>query len=306
MKLREYYYVIAIAEQKNITKAAEILYISQPALSRFLYSLEDELGTPLFKRVNKELIPTYAGEKFIEAGRQMISIQNKLQNSINQISQEKTGRINLSITSNHALYLLPAILPHFHKIYPDFYLNVNECSISDLENNIRNGSSDLGIYAAQNANPEFESISLTTEEVVLCLPASSPYLQYTVNKEGFKHPWIDLNYLKNETFYVNDPTRFTLGRFSQLLFNEYGFTPTFSMFRNLETCLSLASRGTGIAFCFDISEKYFTNYPTPPVYLSVGTIPHTVDLRLIYRRGYSLSPIEEHFIQILKKELASS
>ena len=62
MDFRDYTYVQGIAQWGNISKAAEALYISQPSLSKFLQKLEDQVGTPLFKRVNKRMIPTYAGE----------------------------------------------------------------------------------------------------------------------------------------------------------------------------------------------------------------------------------------------------
>ena len=62
MDFREISYIAAIAKHQNITKAAEALYISQPALSKFLMSLEDELGLKLFDRVERKYIPTYTGK----------------------------------------------------------------------------------------------------------------------------------------------------------------------------------------------------------------------------------------------------
>ena len=63
MDFRDYTYVQMIAQYKTISRAADALYISQPSLSKFLQKLEEELGTPLFKRVNKQMYPTYAGER---------------------------------------------------------------------------------------------------------------------------------------------------------------------------------------------------------------------------------------------------
>lgn len=68
MDFRDYTYVQMIAQYKTISRAADALYISQPSLSKFLQKLEEELGTPLFKRVNKQMYPTYAGERFLETG----------------------------------------------------------------------------------------------------------------------------------------------------------------------------------------------------------------------------------------------
>lgn len=304
MRLREYSYVLAIAEQKSITRAAEYLHISQPALSRFLFSLEEEIGTPLFVRIDKQLVPSLAGEKFIEAANEMINLQNKMFNSINRIVHQQTGRINLSITSNRALYLLPAIYARFHEMYPDFYLNVKERGILEIENSLLSGASDIGLFMVQTRNQELNYIPLSREEVVLCISAHSPLLKYAVKREN-KRPWIDINYLKDETFFILDPQVFAAGRIAQNIFSENKMFPRYTELRNLDTCLALAARGNGMALCFDISEKYFVNYIDKPVYLSVGKHPYTLECCIVYRKGFQLSPVEKDFIQLFIDELES-
>lgn len=66
MDFRDLTYLLAIARQQNITRAAESLYLSQPTLSKFLKGLEGELGLPLFERLGNKYIPTYAGEQYIK------------------------------------------------------------------------------------------------------------------------------------------------------------------------------------------------------------------------------------------------
>ena len=77
MEHREMEYVIVIAQEKNLSKAAERLFISQPALSRFLTKLENELGTPLFERKNRQYLPTYAGELYLDTARQILRLQQQ-------------------------------------------------------------------------------------------------------------------------------------------------------------------------------------------------------------------------------------
>ncbi|UQT40676.1 LysR family transcriptional regulator [Acidaminococcus intestini] len=69
MDFRDLTYLLAIARQQNITRAAESLYLSQPTLSKFLKGLEGELGLPLFERLGNKYIPTYAGEQYIKKPR---------------------------------------------------------------------------------------------------------------------------------------------------------------------------------------------------------------------------------------------
>ena len=65
-------YIIAIAEEKNMTRAAQRLYVSQSSLSHYLAKLEQELGTALFFRGKNELIPTPAGEMYLDAARRVV------------------------------------------------------------------------------------------------------------------------------------------------------------------------------------------------------------------------------------------
>lgn len=66
MDRRELEYIIVIAQEKNLSKAAERLYVSQPALSRFLLKLETQAGLPLFERKRRQLVPTLAGELYLD------------------------------------------------------------------------------------------------------------------------------------------------------------------------------------------------------------------------------------------------
>ena len=79
-------YVLTIARKKNMTKAAEELYVSQSSLSQYLSRLEQEIGVPLFIRAKGELLLTPAGELYVEAARKVIQIQKDLYHNIKAIS----------------------------------------------------------------------------------------------------------------------------------------------------------------------------------------------------------------------------
>ena len=72
MDFRELQYIIAIAEQENISKAADQLYIAQPTLSRFLQTHEKLVGAKIFQRINGKLKPTYFGERYLDYARRCV------------------------------------------------------------------------------------------------------------------------------------------------------------------------------------------------------------------------------------------
>ena len=102
-------YIIAIAKKRNMTKAAEELYVSQSSLSQYLTKLEQEVGTPLFYRAKGELTLTPAGELYVKAAEQVIHIQKDLYKEISGLDQK--GHITVGVTSQFALSMLSAIIP---------------------------------------------------------------------------------------------------------------------------------------------------------------------------------------------------
>lgn len=120
MDHREMEYVIVIAQEKNLSKAAERLFISQPALSRFLGKLENELGTPLFERKNRQYIPTMAGELYLDTARKILRLQQQFDAELKSLIQTSRGVISMGITPGRGHTLLPHVLPAFREYFPDY------------------------------------------------------------------------------------------------------------------------------------------------------------------------------------------
>lgn len=110
MNLRELEYLTAIAKHGNISRAAEALYISQPTLSTFLHKLEKNVGTPLFERIGKGLVPTYAGTLYLGFAQEVLYREQQLQNDLYAASLEQLGRLRVGMHKKRTLYLVPAVL----------------------------------------------------------------------------------------------------------------------------------------------------------------------------------------------------
>ena len=91
MDFRDLTYLLAIARQQNITRAAESLYLSQPTLSKFLKGLEGELGLPLFERLGNKYIPTYAGEQYIKKAKESLALKKELDQQMGDIIKNNEG-----------------------------------------------------------------------------------------------------------------------------------------------------------------------------------------------------------------------
>ena len=126
MDFKQMNYILAIAKEQNITHAAEKLYITRAALNYSLLNLEKELGFPLFNRFSHKMLPTYAGELYIQKAQQILNTCNELDHIMHDIANSAYGRINLGITVGGGQKILMEIFSQFQEKYPNHSLNLIE------------------------------------------------------------------------------------------------------------------------------------------------------------------------------------
>lgn len=169
-------YIVALAKRKNMTKAAEELYISQSSLSQYLSKLEQELGTPLFIRSKGEMNLTPAGQLYIDAAQNIIEIKKELYNNIHNMGNSK--RLTVGVTSQFGFNILTNIITQFKKQFPNVTLEITENNPQSLTNQILHEETiDFGIMALNTVSP-FHSDQieiLRKEEIYLAIPANHPY-----------------------------------------------------------------------------------------------------------------------------------
>ena len=111
MNTRHAQYMLTILKEGSITAAARKLYVSQPSLSQTVRLVENSLGTPIFNRTTDPITLTYAGEKYMEAARQILTIHSNLEKEISEITHEDHGTIRLGIPVQRAMEVLPSASP---------------------------------------------------------------------------------------------------------------------------------------------------------------------------------------------------
>ena len=111
-------YVIAVAECRSISQAAEMLYISQPSLSRYLSNLENELGVNLFVRTLNGTELTEAGKIYLEYAKEIKLLRSTMDSKIRALKREKKNRIRVGMTLNAASLMAFNITQEVKKKYP--------------------------------------------------------------------------------------------------------------------------------------------------------------------------------------------
>lgn len=126
MELRQLYYALKVAEERNFSRAAEKLHIAQPSLSQQILKLEKELDVSLFDRTTNSVELTYAGERFTEAAGRILDLTEQLKNEMRDISDVKKGKLVIGSMPMTGAHLLPIILPAFQAKYPGIEIHLVE------------------------------------------------------------------------------------------------------------------------------------------------------------------------------------
>lgn len=195
MNIKHAQYMLTVLQEGSITAAARKLYISQPSLSQMIKLVENNLGTPIFNRSTDPITLTYAGEKYIEAARQILTINNNLQKEINEINHEDHGTFKLGIPVQRAMQVLPYILPKFKAKYPFVEIDVQEHGSATTEALVLEGGVDFACLTTFPKHEELEYILVENEELVLLTSRNSDIARRIPSGTP-----IDITEAKNETF----------------------------------------------------------------------------------------------------------
>jgi LysR family cyn operon transcriptional activator len=167
MELRHLRYFQAVAEEHSFRRAAERLFISQPALSQQIRQLEEELGVPLFDRIGKRVRPTAAGELLLGYARRVLHELDEAQRALAEFEGLARGTLALAVVQTVNSYLIPAALARFIPAYPAIAIRIEELPAGQIEAGIIGGQIDLGIGFAPASAAEIEAEPLFDEELVL-------------------------------------------------------------------------------------------------------------------------------------------
>ena len=172
MNWNQLQYVITIAEEKSITKAAQKLYISQPSLSLSIQALEKETGIPLFERNRGEMKLTYAGSLFYEWAISTIHSHTQLEWKLGDIVSGSRTLIRLGLSPHRSERLLAPVLERFYSMYENCDIQIIEQPTYILRQMLEEDKLDLILDISSPDTINYESELLVKESFVLAIPDS--------------------------------------------------------------------------------------------------------------------------------------
>ncbi|MCK6390451.1 MAG: CysB family HTH-type transcriptional regulator [Azonexus sp.] len=179
MKLQQLRYIVEIQRQGlNVSEAAEVLYTSQPGVSKQIKLLEDELGIAIFERSGKRFVSvTEPGKVVLEIAQRVLREAENLKRASAEFSAGDAGRLVLAATHTQARYALPTVVRDFVARHPQVKLEMHQGNPQQIADWVANGEADVGIATESlNAHPQLVSFPVQQWAHCVIAPEGHPIL----------------------------------------------------------------------------------------------------------------------------------
>ncbi len=300
MNSKEVEYILAIARSKSISRASEELYLSQPALSKFLINLESRIGITLFERRNNKLYITKAGEYFVSYAKVVNEQKQALDEKIERLKRTKESSINIGICSNLTKLSLPKIINEFKAIHPDSNLAIEEQLVWVAERSLLSGDLTLCVTPPPQAKNELIYQPIKREYVLLVLPRNHPLAGEALESPNMAYPWFDLKMLADTKFVLpHQDSR--LRQYAEEAFTQARISPPVSLTTlGSGSTLQMVIGGLGAGIT---SELFLPDYDVSDkaLFFHIGKPVLKKTLGIAYRKGFDLPREARTFIQLLKQ-----
>ena len=292
--LRQLRYFQAVAEELHFGRAAARLAIAQPALSRQIQQIEEELGTPLLRRTQRrvELLP--AGALLLERSR---AIQQELVRALadtRRTASGELGRLSVGFIHSSSYGLLPSIIGRFRQLYPAIELELHEMPITVQHAALVRGTIDVGLLRVQAAPAELEVVPVLPDPFVLALPARHPLAarKRVRLKAVAGDPFVMFPKAASPLFHAR----------VQALCEQAGFSPQVAQYATqIHTVVGLVGAGLGVAV---VPASARNLHPRQVRFVQLADKAEPVHVALAWRRG-SETPATRSFLRVTQEVAAA-
>nr|MBQ6241843.1 LysR family transcriptional regulator [Lachnospiraceae bacterium] len=287
MELRTLNYFVTVAEELNITRAAQILRISQPPLSAQIKNLEEELGTELFVRGKRRLKLTDAGQLLYQHAKDILKLSEKASAEITSLSRGMTGTVTVGLVEGMAPDIAAEWFVGFLAEHPGVRFRILDGNSDDLIEKMRGGLIGLAVITAPYDQQLLNSFQVGQEKMVALMNRSHPLAS---GKE-----YLEVADLVREPLIV--PSRKAHIETIRHWFREIGEGPDIVCeMDNYLDAAALAGRGIGISIF--PQTAYIMNDSL--ISREIAGPDTTVEYLFVWRKEHQLPTVEESFIDYVK------
>lgn len=296
MNFKALEYIVAIAENGSVTKAADTLFISQSGLNQQLLKIESDLGTPLFYRSKKEMRLTHAGQIYVESARRILKMAQNCVSQINDLSENPSGVISYGLPYEHGADLFISIAKKFTRAFPNVSITLTEQTVKEMEDNVQKDRLDLAFVMVKDkpSSQHFDCVHLCTERLVLGVPRKHRMAQYAA-PEGSPLAIMDLSHFKHDPFAFMFSGS-TMRSVIDPLFEDAGYLPKIRYETHMNNVLyRLVCSG----LCCTIMPQSYAQKDNSSVWFYPEQLP-SWDWYIIFSKDRMLTTADKYLIDLSK------
>lgn len=300
MKLREYEYILAIAREKTMTQAAQALCISQPTLSRVLASVEADLNMQLFHRCGREMVPTEAGQVFLETIREIVALNDRMEDDLKKINAQP-HTLTLACPFIRTPFIINRVFKLVHQEMPEIRFQVVNVSQSMILSGLTSGEYPLAFGIIRDEyERRFSYQIVASEEMILAVHKDHPLVAKAVIREDCTYPFVKASLLAHEPFVLSHERAFSSVFASEFFEAEHISPPIAARFQSTSHVLQAVAAGLGSAIIPSVPHSTL-EHGESIAYLSIRDHSATHAIGILFRKNHILTKDEEHFIEILRR-----
>lgn len=285
MELRVLRYFLTVAQEENITKAAALLHVTQPTLSRQLMQLEEELGAKLFRRGQYRIILTDAGMLLRQRAQEIVELADKTKRDFAQSEEELSGEIAIGCGETQSMTFLSQHIRSFRLLHPKVQFRIYSANADDIKERMEKGLLDMGLLTEPVDISRYAFLRLPQKDRWGVLVPKDSALAKKVAVTSRDLVGVPLLLSGREQ---------VRGELANWFGEGYGRIEVAATFNLILNAANMVKNGVGVALCFyleNISDA-LEFVPLSPK-LETGTV-------LAWKKDKPLSPAVDQFYQHIK------
>ena len=285
MEIRVLKYFLMVSREENITKAANLLHITQPTLSRQLRQLEEEFDVKLFDRGTHNVTLTEEGMLLKRRAQEIVSLAEKTKQEFNKEKDNLTGEIAIGCGEIHGMNILSEIMASFHEKYPLVTYEIYSGNADIIKEKIENGTLDMGLLIEPVDISKYEFVRIPIkEEFGLFVRKDSPL---TSKEYITPEDLLNLPIISPKRYLVQNEISSWFGDYAE----EINIISTYNLMYNA-TIMVEKNLGVLIGIKLDVKYKDLSFIPLKPK-IELGSV-------LAWKKSQRFSPVIKEFIEHTK------
>lgn len=303
MNEKELIYILTVAHERSFSLAAERLKTAQSTLSRCVQKEEHRLGCKLFRRTGSGLVPTEAGQQYLNSAKKIRAVQKQLETDIYHINNLQAGKLRLAITPYLGTLVLPTLLRTFNTVWPGVSVDFEEADSTSVECLVGSGSADIGLLQLPMADTSLCSEPFAEDELILILAADDRACTQLLPASDGLEDWLDPALIRHRSFILTHPHQRSRQLANRLL-SSVDITPQVRYETSSPyTAVSMAAAGLGVTL---LPRSYLHAYTAAQPRIVCCRMLHTksqISFAACYLRSLSDSRAVKECVNVCKATL---